>query len=147
MKRFNEWCDRMDEKLKDFNFQDFLYILFPISIFFKRKQKETSENIVYDVRRGKPIIVQSQKMMTQYEKLYGNNGIGGFKTTTDGFAGTNGTGGFAGANFGIDMIKMGIKREICDEILKSDLFEWSIQETAVGTQVSARIVINKFENN
>ena len=78
--------------------------------------------------------------MTQYEKLYGNNGTGGL-------AGTNGTSGFVGGNFGIDMIKTGIKREICDEILKSDLFEWSIQETAMGTQVSARIIINKFENN
>jgi hypothetical protein len=140
MKKFNEWCDRMDEKLKDFNFQDFLYILFPISMFFKRKQKETSKNIVYNIRHGKPIIVQSQKTMTQYEKLYGNNGTGGL-------AGTNGTSGFVGGNFGIDMIKTGIKREICDEILKSDLFEWSIQETAMGTQVSARIIINKFENN
>mgnify|MGYP000152957761 CR=1 FL=1 len=63
MKKFNEWCDRMDEKLKDFNFQDFLYILFPISMFFKRKQKETSKNIVYNVRHGKPIIVQSQKIL------------------------------------------------------------------------------------
>jgi hypothetical protein len=140
MKKFNEWCDRMDEKLKDFNFQDFLYILFPISMFFKRKQKETSKNIVYNIRHGKPIIVQSQKTMTQYEKLYGNNGTGGL-------AGTNGTSGFVGGNFGIDMIKTGIKREICDEILKSDLFEWSIQETAMGTQVTARLVINKFENN
>jgi hypothetical protein len=140
MKKFNEWCDRMDEKLKDFNFQDFLYILFPISMFFKRKQKETSKNIVYNIRHGKPIIVQSQKTMTQYEKLYGNNGTGGL-------AGTNGTSGFVGGNFGIDMIKTGIKREICDEILKSDIFEWSIQETAMGTQVSARIIINKFENN
>ena len=140
MKKFNEWCDRMDEKLKDFNFQDLLYILFPISMFFKKKQKDISKNIVYNVRHGKPIIVQSQKMMTQYEKLYGNNGTGGL-------AGINGTSGFVGGNFGIDMIKTGIKREICDEILKSDLFEWSIQETAMGTQVSARIIINKFENN
>lgn len=43
MKRFNEWCDRMDVKLKDyieskdFKWKDLLYILFPISSSFFKK--------------------------------------------------------------------------------------------------------------
>ena len=115
----------MDEKLKDFNFQEFLYILFPFSMFFKRKQKETSKNLVYDIKRGNPISIKSEKILGQIEKLYGDK-------LQEGYA--------------LDLIKMGIKREICDEILRSDLFEWQIDETPMGSRISARIIVNKFSN-
>lgn len=94
---------------------------------FNRNVVKDSKNtsIVYDVRKGQPIVIQSEKIMSQYEKLYG--------------AGEAMRPGFA-----LDSVKHGIKREICDQIMRSDLFEWSINETGMGTRVAARIIVNKF---
>ena len=150
MKKFNEWCDRMDARLKDFNWNEFLTILFPFSIFFNKKKQKFNIGTVYDIKRGHPVTIRSEKIMPQYEQMY-------FKTNgTGGLAGsnfkTNGTGGLAGSNitdsqFSLDMVKTGLKREICDHIMNSDLFEWVIEDTPMGTKVAARIVVNKFENN
>lgn len=85
-------------------------------------KEDIGTNIVYDVRRGIPIIIKSEKIMSQYEKVYGK----------------------IDSKFAMDAVQMGIKREICDEIMRSDLFEWSIDETAMGTRVAARIIVNKF---
>lgn len=135
MKKFNEWCDRMDAKLKDFDWKEFLYILFPFSIFSKKKQNLTNIGTVYNIKQGHPVTVRSEKIMSRYEQMY-------FKTS--------GTGGLAGSNitdsqFSMDMVKMGLKREICDHIMNSDLFEWEIEDTPTGTRVGARIIVNKFE--
>lgn len=126
MKKFNEWCNRMDAKLKDFEWRDLLYALFPFSMFFRRKPQHTSMNFVYETKVGKPIQFQSQKYMSNMEMLYG----------TDVSKGTN---------FALDMIKAGIKREICDEIMKSDIFEWQTEDTPMGTRVSARLIVNNFQ--
>lgn len=127
MKKFNEWCDQMDAKLKDFNWREILSILFPFPSFFKKKpQQQTSMNFVYHTKVGRPIQFQSQKYMSNMEMLYG----------TDVSKGTN---------FTLDMIKAGIKREICDEIMKSDLFEWQTEDTPMGTRVSARLFVNNFQ--
>jgi hypothetical protein len=90
------------------------------------KESNTSNtNIVYDVRRSQPVVIKSEKIMSQYEKLYG--------------AGEAMRPGFA-----LDSVKYGIRKEICDQIMRSDLFEWAIDETAMGTRVAARLIVNKF---
>lgn len=96
-----------------------------LNLFNLKKEiskEDIGTNIVYDVRQGKPIIIKSEKIMSQYEKMYGK----------------------IDSKFALDAVKMGLKREICDEIMRSDLFEWSIQETAMGTRIGARIIVNKF---
>ena len=94
-----------------------------LNLFNRTKEIKNGTNIVYDVRQGNPIVIKSEKIMSQYEKMYGK----------------------IDSKFAMDAIKVGIKREICDEIMRSDLFEWSIDETAMGTRVAARIFVNKFE--
>jgi len=96
------------------------------SMFNRKVVKDTKNtNIVYDVRHGKPIVIQSEKYMNNFDKMYG--------------AGEAMRPGFA-----LDSVKYGIKREICDQIMKGDLFEWSINETVTGTRVAARLIVNKF---
>lgn len=93
------------------------------NMFNRRTIKDSNNtNFVYDVRTSQPVVIQSEKIMSQYEKVYGK----------------------IDSKFAMDAVQMGIKREICDEIMRSDLFEWSIDETAMGTRVAARIIINKF---
>ena len=99
MKRFNEWCTRMDEKIENFDWKEILYLLFPISMFFKRQPKnETGKAFRYDVKLGNPIQIRSTKNMSNMEMLYG----------TDVSRGTN---------FALDSVKAAIKREICEEIM------------------------------
>lgn len=96
------------------------------NMFSRKVVKESrNTNIVYDVRRGQPIVIKSEKYMNNFDKMYG--------------AGEAMRPGFA-----LDSVKYGIKREICDQIMKGDLFEWAIDETAMGTRVAARIIVNKF---
>ena len=114
-----------------------LGILFPFSAFIKSKNDTYHVGTIYNTKHGQPVTIRSEKIMPQYEQMY-------FKT--------NGTGGLAGSNitdsqFSLDMVKTGLKREICDHIMNSDLFEWVIEDTPMGTKVAARIVVNKFENN
>jgi hypothetical protein len=94
---------------------------------FSRKTVKGSNNTsyIYDVRNSQPIVIKSEKIMSQYDKLYG--------------AGEAMRPGFA-----LDSVKYGIKKEICDQIMKSDLFEWAIDETTMGTRVAARLIVNKF---
>jgi hypothetical protein len=89
----------------------------------RRKTTDTAKPFIYDIRQGNPISIMSEKIMSQYEQMYGR----------------------LDSKFAMDTIKMGIKREICDEIMRSDLFEWQIEETAMGTRVAARIIVNKFD--
>lgn len=130
MKRFNEWCDQMDAKLKDFEWREILSILFPFSSFFNRKPKnqfETGKVFKYDVKTGNPIQIRSTKSMSNMEMLYG----------TDVSRGTN---------FALDMIKTAIRKEICDDIMKGDFIDWQIQDTPNGTQITGRLIVNKFLN-
>lgn len=93
------------------------------NMFNRRTIKDSNNtNFVYDVRTSQPVVIQSEKIMSQYEKVYG-------KIESD---------------FALNTVKMGIKREICDQIMRSDLFEWSIDETTMGTRVAARLIVNKF---
>ena len=102
-----------------------LRILFPFISLFKNNKNETFHTgTVYDIKQGNPISIRSERIISQYEKMYGK----------------------IDSQFAIDTVKMGIKREICDEIMRSDLFEWSIEETAMGTRIAARIIVNQFEN-
>jgi hypothetical protein len=94
-----------------------------LNLFNLRKETSTGANLVYDIRHGNPISIKSEKFLSQYEKMYGK----------------------INSKFAMDTIKMGMKREICDQIMQSDLFEWQIEETANGTRVAARIIVNKFE--
>lgn len=98
-------------------------ILFPFSAFIKSKNDTYYVGTIYSTKQGHPVTIKSEKIMSQYERMYG-------KIDSD---------------FALNTIKMGLKREICDEIMRSDLFEWSIDETAMGTRVAARITVNKFE--
>ena len=106
-----------------------------LNLFNRKKEITNGTNIVYDVRQGKPITIRSERVMTQYEQMYGK-----FNTNY----GTSGNARITDSQFALDAVKAGIKREICDEIMRSDLFEWSIDETAAGTRVGARIIVNKF---
>jgi hypothetical protein len=63
--------------------------------------------------------------MSQYDKMYG-------------------AGAAMRPGLALDSVKYGIRKEICDQIMKSDLFEWAIDETAMGTRVAARLIVNKF---
>jgi translation elongation factor EF-1alpha len=130
MKKFNEWCDRMDQNLKDFEWREILSILFPFSSFFNRKPKnqfETGKVFKYDIKTGNPIQIRSTKSMSNMEMLYG----------TDVSRGTN---------FALDMIKTAIRKEICDDIMKGDFIDWQIQDTPNGTQITGRLIVNKFLN-
>jgi hypothetical protein len=130
MKKFNEWCDQMDAKLKDFEWREILSILFPFSSFFNRKPKnqfETGKVFKYDVKTANPIQIRSTKNMSNMEMLYG----------TDVSRGTN---------FALDMIKTAIRKEICDDIMKGDFIDWQIQDTPNGTQITGRLIVNKFLN-
>jgi len=90
-------------------------------MFSRKIIKESNTSIVYDVRQSQPVVIRSEKYMSDY------------------FSKSNLSSGIA-----IDSVKYGIKREICDKIMKSDLFEWAIDETAMGTRVAARLIVNKF---
>jgi hypothetical protein len=125
MKKFNDWCDQMDRNLKNFDWKEVLYLLFPFSIFKPKNQFETGKAFKYDVKLGNPIQIRSTKNMSNMEMLYG----------TDVSKGTN---------IALDMIKMSIKREICDEIMKSDLIDWATEDTPNGTQITGRLMVNQF---
>ena len=125
MKKFNDWCDQMDRNLKNFDWKEVLYLLFPFSIFKPKNQFETGKAFKYDVKLGNPIQIRSTKNMSNMEMLYG----------TDVSKGTN---------IALDMIKMSIKREICDEIMKSDLIDWAKEDTPNGTQITGRLMVNQF---
>ena len=126
MKKINEWCDKMDAKLKDFEWREILSVLFPFSSFFNRKPKnETGKAFIYDVKLGNPIQIRSTKNMSNMEMLYG----------TDVSKGTN---------FALDTIKVAIKREICDEIMKGNLIDWETRDTPNGTQITGRLIVNQF---
>ena len=95
-------------------------------MFNRKVVKDTKDtSIVYDIRQGQPIVIKSEKIMSQYDKMYG-------------------AGAAMRPGFALDSVKYGIKREICDQIMRSDLFEWAIDETAMGTRVAARLIVNKF---
>lgn len=89
----------------------------------KQENRYSTKPLAYDIRHGHPISIKAEKTLTQYEKMYG-------KINSD---------------FVMDTIKMGLKREICEQIMMSDLFEWEIEENVDGTKVSARIIVNKFD--
>jgi hypothetical protein len=102
--------------------------LFPFSIFMKGKnenQFETGKAFKYDIKVGNPIEIRSTKNMSNMQMLYGSDVT-------------------RGTNFALDTIKVAIKREICDEIMRSDLIDWATQDTLNGTQITGRIIVNKF---
>jgi hypothetical protein len=91
------------------------------NLFSRKIIKESNTNIIYDVRQSQPVVIRSEKYMSDY------------------FSKSNLSSGIA-----IDSVKYGMKREICDEIMRSDLFEWAIDETVTGTRIAARLIVNKF---
>ena len=97
-----------------------------LNIRKKPENRYSTKPLVYDIRHGHPISIKAEHIVSN-NILYNN--------TTRAYS-----------DFTLDTVKMGLKREICDEILRSDLFEWQIEETAMGTRVAARIIVNKFEN-
>jgi hypothetical protein len=124
MSKINELLDKKID-LKAFLAGPFtaIYDTF-LNLFNLRKETtNTGKPFIYDIRQGNPISIRSEKILSQYEKMYGK----------------------IDSKFAMDTIQMGMKREICDQIMQSDLFEWQIEETAMGTRVAARIIVNKFE--
>jgi beta-glucosidase/6-phospho-beta-glucosidase/beta-galactosidase len=101
-----------------------LGILFPFSAFMKSKNDTYHVGTIYNTKHGQPVTIRSEKIMSQYERMYGK----------------------IDSQFALDTVKMGIKREICDEIMRSDLFEWSIEDTAMGTRVAARVSVLNFNS-
>jgi hypothetical protein len=94
-------------------------------IFSRRVIKAPNNtNIVYDVRKGEPVVISNQKYVGNY---FNHSNLK--------------------EGIGIDSIKFGMKREICEEIMKSDLFEWSLEETPMGKKIVAKIIVNKFKVN
>jgi hypothetical protein len=120
--KFDKWCDRMDQNLQNFQWKELLYLLFP---WLKKPKNETENAFRYDVKIGNPIQIRSTKHIHNMEMLYSTNIS-------------------EGTNFALDMIKVAIKKEICDEIMKGDLIEWISQDTQNGTQITGRIIVNKF---
>ncbi len=119
----------LDKKidLREFLAGPFMAIYDTINNLLNRKKKPennySTQPFIYDVRQGHPISVKAEMTLTQYEKMYGK----------------------IESEFAMNTIKMGLKREICEQIMQSDLFEWQIEETAMGTKVAARIIVNKFD--
>ena len=101
-----------------------LGILFPFSAFIKSKNDTYHVGTIYNTKHGHLVTIRSEKIMSQYERMYGK----------------------IDSQFALDTVKMGIKREICDEIMRSDLFEWSIEDTAMGTRVAARVSVLNFNS-
>ena len=92
---------------------------------FKGTKNETGAvGTVYATKHGHPVTIRSEKIMSQYERMYGK----------------------LDSQFALDTVKMGLKREICDEIMRSDLFEWSIEDTAMGTRIAARVSVLNFNS-
>lgn len=102
-----------------------LRFLFPWVSLFKKSVKETEKAFVYETKIGSPIQIRSTKNMSNMEMLYG----------TDVSKGTN---------FALDSIKAAIKREIYEELMKSDLVEWQYEDTQNGTQITGRLIVNNF---
>jgi len=100
-------------------------ILFPWVALFKTNTKETGKAFVYETKLGSPIQIRSTKNMSNMEMLYG----------TDVSKGTN---------FALDSVKAAIKREIYEELMKSDLVEWKYEDTQNGTQITGRLIVNNF---
>jgi hypothetical protein len=134
MEKFNQWCSKMDTNLekyitsiKSFDFIEFICITFPIfsSVFNIKKTPNSYNNFVYDTKYSKPIYIKSEKLLNFYNAIH-ERSLSGVP---------------------LERIQLSIKREICDEIFRSDLFEWDITETAMGTRVAARISINNFSEN
>ena len=125
MSKINELLDKKID-LKAFLTGPFTAIYDTLlNLFNLRKETtNTGKPFIYDIRQGNPISIRSEKILNQYEQMYG---------------------GKIDSKFALDTIKMGMKREICDEIMRSDLFEWQFDETPMGTRVAARIIVNKFE--
>jgi hypothetical protein len=125
MSKINELLDKKID-LKAFLAGPFTAIYDTLlNLFNLRKETtNTGKPFIYDIRQGNPVSIRSEKILNQYEQMYGSK---------------------IDSKFALDTIKMGMKREICDEIMRSDLFEWSIEDTAMGTRVAARIIVNKFE--
>ena len=123
MSKINDLLDKKID-LKAFLMGPFtvIYEMILNRLNLRRKTTDTAKPFIYDIRQGNPISIMSEKIMSRYEQMYGR----------------------LDSKFAMDTIKMGIKREICDEIMRSDLFEWQIEETAMGTRVAARIIVNKF---
>lgn len=117
----------LDEKV-DFSstiesIKNTLRFLFPM--FFREKPLETGKAFVYETKLGSPIQIRSTKNMSNMEMLYG----------TDVSKGTN---------FALDSVKVAIKREIYEELMKSDLVEWQYEDTQNGTQITGRLIVNNF---
>jgi|688.fasta_scaffold04405_52 hypothetical protein len=125
MSKINELLDKKID-LKPFFAGPFTAIYDTFLNLFNRRKETTygPKNFIYDIRQGNPVSIRSEKILNQYESMYGSK---------------------IDSKFALDTIKMGMKREICDEIMRSDLFEWQFDETAMGTRVAARIIVNKFE--
>ena len=101
-----------------------LGILFPFSAFTKSKNDTYHVGTLYNTKHGHPVTIRSEKIMSQYERMYGK----------------------IDSQFALDTVKMGIKREICDEIMRSDLFEWSIEDIGMGTKIGARLTVSDFNS-
>lgn len=102
MKKFNEWCDRMDAKLKDFEWKDLLYSLFPISIFFKRKQNQFETGKIIHVPT-QTLRFKVQKDISQFRKIYGES---------------------ADIGMSMDMIKKAMVNELTEKIAESGAIEF-----------------------
>ena len=101
-----------------------LGILFPFSAFVKSKNDTYHVGTIFETKHGHSVVIKSERLMTRYEQMYGK----------------------IESQFALDTIKMGLKREICDEIMRSDLFEWITQETPTGTKIGARLTVSDFNS-
>lgn len=88
-------------------------------IWFKQIQYHI---YIYHIGSKGSTIIRSERVLSQYEQTYGK----------------------MDSKFALDAIKVAIARDICDQLMKSDAFEWAIEETQMGTHVAAIIIVNNF---
>jgi|TARA_R110000822_G_scaffold11613_5_gene42265 hypothetical protein len=119
MKKFNEWCSRIDDKLKNYDFKNLLYSMFPMFFYIKPDTGRVWVN-----KGNTNIQIYAQTYMSDSDMLNGTH----IPTAT---------------NLKLTEIKEKLKRELFEQIMNNDLIEWAYQDTPTGTQISARLIINK----
>ena len=103
MKKIKEFFDRMDEKFEKTDWTFLWNVIFPFSILFKRKKKQTDKigQIIHVPTQT--LRFKVQKDVSQFQKIYGAS---------------------ADAGMSMEMIKKAMVNELVDHIAKSGAIEF-----------------------
>lgn len=103
MKKIKEFFDRMDEKFEKTDWTFLWNVIFPFSMLFKRKKKQTDKigQIIHVPTQT--LRFKVQKDISQFQKIYGSS---------------------ADAGMSMKMIKKAMVNELVDHIAKSGAIEF-----------------------